>query len=137
MQPAAALTQLLHKLHPDLVRIPIYWSAVSPSAEQLDFASVDQLLATVATSNQSRHARQTKLILVAGVRNLAYPEVHLPAWLDYVAPLDLAHITSSDAYRPYLTASFQRSAASARPYPCQLQNGNTGLTNPGTRGCAL
>jgi hypothetical protein len=128
-QPAVALAELLHKLHPDLVRIPIYWGSVAPSAEQLDFATVDQLLATVAASNQRRHAHQTQVILVAGVRNLAYPEVHLPTWVETGAALDLGQITSSDAYRHYLTGSFQRYAASPLLYAWQVENEPLDSTN--------
>ena len=72
---------------------------------------------------------QTQVILVAGVRNLAWPEVHLPAWLDTGATLDLAQITSSDAYRPYLTGSFQRYAASPLLYAWQIENEPLDNTN--------
>jgi hypothetical protein len=128
-QPAAALAQLLHQLHPDLVRIPLYWGAVAPSAGALDFTAVDQLLATVAASNSRRRAHQAQVILVAGVRNLAWPEVHLPAWLDTGTSLDLAQITSSDAYRSYLTGSFQRYAASPLLYAWQVENEPLDNTN--------
>jgi hypothetical protein len=128
-QPAAALTQLLHMLHPDLVRIPIYWSAVAPSPDQLDFAAVDELLATVAASNARRHANHTQVILVAGVRNLAYPEVHLPAWVDTGKTLDLGQITSSAAYLRYLTGSFERYATSPLLYAWQVENEPLDNTN--------
>ena len=87
-QPVAALAQL-HELHPDLVRIPIYWSSVAPTPVQLDFTTVDELLATVTASNSRRHAHQTQVILVTGVRNLAWPEVHVPDWVDTGGTLDL------------------------------------------------
>lgn len=128
-QPAAALAQLIHKLHPDLVRIPVYWGSVAPSAGQLDFTAIDELLATVAASNSRRHAHQIQVILVAGVRNLGYPEVHLPAWVDTGTTLDLAQITSSDAYRRYLTGSFQQYAASPLLYAWQVENEPLDNTN--------
>jgi hypothetical protein len=128
-QPAAALAQLLRKLHPDLVRIPIYWSSVAPNANQLDFTAVDQLLATVTASNSRRQARKAQVILVAGVRNLAWPEVHLPAWLETGTTLDLAQITSSDAYRRYLTGSFQHYAVSPLLYAWQVENEPLDNTN--------
>ena len=128
-QPAAALAQLLHQLRPDLVRIPIYWSSVAPNQDALDFTAVDQLLATVAAFNTHRHAPHTQVILVAGVRNLAWPEVHLPAWLDSGTSLDLGQITSSDAYRRYLTGSFQRYAASPLLYAWQIENEPLDNTN--------
>jgi len=128
-QPAAALAQLLRQLHPDLVRIPVYWSAVAPSPDSLDFTTVDQLLATVATSNSRRHARHAQVILVAGVRNLAYPEVHLPTWVDTGTTLDLGQITSSNAYLRYLTGSFQRYAANPLLYAWQVENEPLDNTN--------
>jgi hypothetical protein len=128
-QPAAALAELLHKLHPDLVRIPIYWSSVAPSADRLDFTTVDQLLATVAAANSRRHAQQTQVILVAGVRNLAWPEVHLPDWVVTGTTLDLGQITSSDAYRSYLAGSFARYAASPLLSAWQVENEPLDNTN--------
>ena len=128
-EPAAALAQLLHQLHPDLVRIPLYWSSVAPSPDHLDFTTVDQLLATVAVSNSRRHAHQTQVILVAGVRNLAWPEVHLPDWVDTGATLDLAQITSSDAYRTYLIGSFERYATSSLLSAWQIENEPLDNTN--------
>jgi hypothetical protein len=128
-QPAAGLAQLLHQLHPDLVRIPIYWSAVAPGPDRLDFSTVDPLLATVAASNSRRHAHQAQVILVAGVRNLAYPEVHLPTWVDTGTALDLRQITSSPAYLDYLKGSFQRYAASPLLYAWQVENEPLDNTN--------
>jgi hypothetical protein len=121
-KPVAALSELLHKLHPDLVRIPIYWSAVARSSGQLDFGEVDALLATVAAANSRRYAHQTKVILVAGVRNLAWPEVYLPAWVDTAAGLDLSQITASDSYLAYLEGTFRHYAASPLLYAWQVEN---------------
>ena len=128
-QPATALAQLLRQLHPDLVRIPIYWGSVAPNPDELDFSTVDQLLSTVATANSRRHATQAQVILVAGVRNLAWPEVHLPSWLETGASLDLAQITTSDSYRRYLTGSFQRYAGSPLLYAWQIENEPLDNTN--------
>jgi hypothetical protein len=128
-QPGPALAQLLHQLHPDLVRIPIYWGEVAPSPDRLDFTAVDQLLATVAASNSRRHAHHTQVILVAGVRNLAYPEVHLPTWLDTGMTLNLGDITSSQAYLHYLSGSFQQYAASPLLYAWQVENEPLDNTN--------
>jgi hypothetical protein len=136
-QPTVALAQLLHKLHPDLVRIPVYWSAVAPSPDKLDFSAVDELLATVAASNNRRHAHQAQVILVAGVRNLAWPEVHLPAWADTGATLDLTQITTSDAYRTYLTGSFQRYLSSPLLYAWQVENEPLDSTNESLGDVAL
>jgi hypothetical protein len=136
-QPAAALAQLLHKLHPDLVRIPVYWSSVAPTPGLLDFSAVDELLATVAASNNRRHAQQTQVILVAGVRNLAWPEVHVPDWVATGGSLDLTQITTSDEYRAYLTGSFERYAASPLLYAWQVENEPLDSTNESLGDVAL
>ena len=135
--PSIALSQLLRQLRPDLVRIPVYWDSVAPSAGTFDWTAVDQLLATVASSNARRHAHPTKVILVAGVRNLAWPEVHLPAWLETGAVLDLAQITASDAYRRYLAGSFERYATSPLLYAWQVENEPLDNTNQSLGGVAL
>jgi hypothetical protein len=128
-QPTKALATLLRKLHPDLVRIPIYWSSVAPSQDRLDFTAVDELLATVAAANARPHATQAQVILVAGVRNLGWPEVHLPDWVDTSATLDLGQITSSFAYLDYLRGSFQQYARSPLLYAWQVENEPLDNTN--------
>jgi hypothetical protein len=128
-QPTKALATLLRKLHPDLVRIPIYWSSVAPSPDRLDFSSVDQLLATVAAANARPHATRTQVILVAGVRNLAWPEVHLPAWVETGTTLDLGQITSSLSYLNYLKGSFKQFAGSPLLYAWQVENEPLDNTN--------
>src|SRR5438105_7160176 len=42
--PRQDLATLLHATNPDVVRLPIYWELVQPTAQQLDFSSVDELL---------------------------------------------------------------------------------------------
>ena len=128
-QPAVALAELLHKLHPDLVRIPIYWDSVASSNGSLDFGAVDALLATVTASNSHHRANPTQVILVAGVRNLAWPEVHLPSWVETGAALDLAQITSSPAYLAYLEGTFQHYATSPLLYAWQVENEPLDSTN--------
>jgi hypothetical protein len=128
-QPTRALATLLRKLHPDLVRIPVYWSSVAPSQDRLDFSGVDELLATVAAADARSHTAHTQVILVAGVRNLGWPEVHLPAWVGTGAALDLGQITSSFAYLDYLRGSFQQYAKSALLYAWQVENEPLDNTN--------
>jgi hypothetical protein len=128
-EPAVALSQLLRKLHPDLVRIPIYWDQVEPSNDKLDFSAVDGLLQTVASANARRRARQVQVILVVGVRNLAWPEVHLPAWVGAGATLDLAQITASSDYVNYLEQSFSHFAKSRVLYAWQVENEPLDNTN--------
>ena len=128
-QPTAALAELLHKLHPDLVRIPIYWDSVAPSSGSLDFGEVDALLATVTASNAHHPAHPTQVILVAGVRNLAWPEVHLPTWVETGTTLDLAQITASSSYLAYLEETFQHYATSPLLYAWQVENEPLDSTN--------
>jgi hypothetical protein len=128
-QPTVALAVLLHELHPDLVRIPIYWDSVAPSSGGLDFGEVDALLATVTASNSRHRANPTQVILVAGVRNLAWPEVHLPSWVDTGTTLDLASITSSSAYLAYLEGTFRHYAANPLLYAWQVENEPLDSTN--------
>src|SRR5438876_1234666 len=49
--PADDLNRLLEATQPDLVRLPIYWELVQPAPTQLDFSSVDPLLAVVTSYN--------------------------------------------------------------------------------------
>lgn len=128
-EPATALAQLLRKLQPDLVRIPIYWDAVAPAADKVDFSAVDGLLQTIATSNARRHSRKAQVILVVGVRNLAWPEVHLPSWFAGGSPLDMTQITTSPDYLSYLTESFGHYAGSPLLYAWQVENEPLDNTN--------
>ena len=126
-EPNAALAVLLHRLHPDLVRIPVYWDSVAPVSGSLDFAAVDRLLATIHQYNLRRH--HTQVVLVAGVRNLAWPEIHLPSWVDISAGFDVGRITGSAAYLDYLEGSVRRYAISPLLYAWQVENEPLDSTN--------
>ena len=126
-EPNAALAVLLHRLHPDLVRIPVYWDSVAPVSGSLDFAAVDRLLATIRQYNLRRH--HTQVVLVAGVRNLAWPEIHLPSWVDTSAGFDVGRITGSAAYLDYLEGSVRRYAISPLLYAWQVENEPLDSTN--------
>jgi hypothetical protein len=127
--PPAALAQLVRRLHPDLVRIPIYWDDVAPTMDHLDFGPVDQLLDTVQAANARHQGHQAQVVLVAGVRNLAWPEVHLPPWIDASSGLDLPRITQSRAYQDYLRQSFRHFASSPVLYAWQIENEPLDNTN--------
>ena len=128
-RPADALAQLVRRLHPDLIRIPIYWGDVAPTQQTLDFQQVDQLLQTVDAANVRHRAHQARVILVVGVRNLAWPEVHLPAWIDTSSGLDLTGITGSASYQDYLVQTFRHFAASPVLYAWQIENEPLDNTN--------
>jgi hypothetical protein len=129
LEPNASLNQLIRRLHPDLVRIPIYWSDVSPTPDTIDFQQADQLLQVVSADNARRHAHQTKVILVVGVRNLSWPEVHLPSWVDTSGGLNLAKITASTAYLEYLTGTFRHFAPNPVLGAWQIENEPLDNTN--------
>src|SRR5438309_5634265 len=76
--PEDALATLLSSLQPDLVRLPVYWSTVAPTASTLDYAAIDLLIRTIEAHNAVKGSRHTEVVLVVGARNLVYPEVHLP-----------------------------------------------------------
>ena len=129
--PANGLRELLWKLNPDLVRLPIYWSQVAPQPDLLDFSQVDALLATVAKYDAARPSHKTAVVLVVGARNLATPELHLPDWWASAGPVDLGLVTSSAAYFNYLKASFDRYAGSPLLYAWQVENEPLDNTNSG------
>src|SRR5947209_10884027 len=52
--PDLALAELLRTLQPDLVRLPVYWSTVAPTATTLDYTEVDGLIKTVQAHNAQR-----------------------------------------------------------------------------------
>src|SRR2546428_14153249 len=77
--PGSDLRRLLSATQPDLVRLPIYWDAVQPSPDELDFSSIDELLEIVAQHNLTA-ADPTRVVLAIGARNFLYPELHQPPW---------------------------------------------------------
>ena len=85
----------------------MYWDAVAPDPQSFDFSSVDALLGTVAAYNKSAGRRPAKVMLVAGARNLRFPEVHIPAW----APETL----SVNPYSPAKTLAELLVAAKSKP----------------------
>ena len=120
LKPVSALNSLLHRLRPDLVRLPVYWDAVAPDPQSFDFSSVDALLGTVAAYNKSAGRRPAKVMLVAGARNLRFPEVHIPAWAPEIS--DLSRLSGSATYQRYLEETFERYAVSPLLYAWQIEN---------------
>jgi hypothetical protein len=127
--PGPALSQLVRRLHPDLVRIPVYWDEVAPTAGGFDFSRVDGLLAELAEANARHPTHPARAMLVVGVRNLAWPEVHLPNWVDISDGLDLDRITASRPYLEYLQQSFQHFGANPILYAWQVENEPLDNTN--------
>jgi hypothetical protein len=119
--PVDDLSLLLAWTNPDVVRLPVYWDAVQPSPDRLDFTSVDQLLATVEQHNLASD-RQTRVVLTIGARNFLYPELHAPAWAGPRQQPELGEIQSGPTYRLYFDSSIVRYRASPLVYAWQVEN---------------
>lgn len=119
---AGELTSLLDTLNPDLVRLPVYWDQVEAEPDVFDFRAVDELVATVARHDTGRHRRPTRVLLVVGARNLGFPEVYVPPWIESTADGPLEAVVQHDAYRAYLQASFEHFAANPLLYGWQAEN---------------
>jgi hypothetical protein len=120
-KPPQALHTLLDRLHPDVVRLPVYWSEVEPSQGSFDFTEIDDLVDTVTAYDQQA-ARPARVLLVVGARNLNYPELHLPGWLSQSAATNLRKLYASPVYRDYLTTSFEQFAQLPILYGWQIEN---------------
>jgi hypothetical protein len=119
--PAVDLSRLLETTHPDLVRLPIYWELVQSSPEQLDFESVDALLAVVAKHNETS-PNPTRVVLTVGARNFLYPELHQPPWAGPRTQPYIGAVQSQLAYRTYFTSSVTRYRDSPLLYAWQVEN---------------
>jgi hypothetical protein len=120
--PQAGLAELLDRLQPDVVRLPVYWCDVMPAPGAPDFSGPDQLLTTVAAHNQLVPDHPTRVVLVVGVRNIDYPEVWAPAWLDRRQLDNLSAVVQAPDYRDYLQASVTHFAASPLLAAWQVEN---------------
>jgi hypothetical protein len=122
LDPVEALTTLLTTLQPDLVRLPIYWSTVAPSPTSLDYSDVDRLIATIQAHNETKGSRHTQVVLVVGARNLVYPEVHLPDWLEIGDVHELGKLLKTASYRTYLETTYRRYASLSLLRGWQVEN---------------
>jgi len=120
--PQIALDQLLTALQPDLVRLPVYWSTVAPTSTSLDYTEVDGLIDTIKAHNARKGSRHTEVELVVGARNLVFPEVHLPSWLDTRDVTKLEKLLNTPSYRTYLTTTFRRYASLSLLRAWQVEN---------------
>jgi hypothetical protein len=120
--PDDALARLLSSLQPDLVRLPVYWSSVAPTATDLDYTALDRLIDTIETHNATPGSRHTEVVLVVGARNLVYPDVYLPAWLDTRDIHKLETLLKTASYRAYLETTFRRYASLSLLRAWQVEN---------------
>jgi hypothetical protein len=122
VDPEQALTVLLATLQPDLVRLPIYWRTVASTPTALDYSEVDRLIATIRAHNANKGSRHTEIVLVVGARNLVFPEVHLPDWLDTHDVHKLDKLLKTASYRRYLDTTFRRYASLSLLRAWQVEN---------------
>src|SRR2546421_12981724 len=57
-----ALARLLQALQPDIVRLPVYWQSVAPTATSFDDREVDRLIQTINIHNQKKGSRHTQVV---------------------------------------------------------------------------
>jgi len=128
MDPGTALGQLLRDLHPDLVRLPVYWSDIEAQKGTYDYDALDSLLDVVTTYNATA-SRPARVILAVGARNLSYPEVYLPSWV-LEDDLSVANAEKLPDYRAYFEGTIKRYARNPLIYYWQVEN--EGLDNVST-----
>ena len=109
-KPERALARLLQTLQPDIVRLPVYWSSVASTPTSLDYSEIDRLIHTIQIHDAKKGARQTQIVLVVGARNLVWPEVYLPSWLETGQAGRLDTLLKTPSYRRYLETTFRRYA---------------------------
>jgi hypothetical protein len=122
IDPAAGLATLLRTLHPDLVRLPVYWSHVAPRPGSFDFSEVDSLLAVIAQHNGTKPRHTTRVVLSVGVRNFSYPEAYIPDWVSAIGPTSVADAQALPQYLDYLTTSVSRYATNELIDSWQIEN---------------
>jgi hypothetical protein len=102
LDPLAAYNELLNDLHPDVVRIPIYWSDVQANPYQFDYTQSDSLFTATANFDAATGSK-TKLIPVVGMRNMDYPELHIPVWAATTSAPNVIALADSTSYTNYLS----------------------------------
>jgi len=120
--PEAALAELLRRLQPDIVRLPVYWGSVAPTSGSLDYSEIDRLIDTIKAHDATKGSRQTQVVLVVGARNLVFPEVHLPEWLDAGQGQKLETLLQTSNYQTYLDTTFRRYAGLSLLRAWQVEN---------------
>lgn len=121
-EPVTGLRTLVDELNPDLVRLPVYWDAVEANRGSFDFTETDQLIKVIADYNRTRGTRPARVILIAGVRNMGYPELYVPDWVPAAERDPAAQMTADPEYRSYLKATFLHYHPSPLVYSWQLEN---------------
>ncbi|MGI8608904.1 MAG: hypothetical protein ACR2MY_06705 [Candidatus Dormibacteria bacterium] len=119
-KPLPALRELLDRLNPDLVRLPIYWDTVEPQRDAFDFSSPDGMLKVVRDYNRTHRERPAHVVLEVGMRNMGFPELYVPAWVPAYQSIQMM-ATSAD-YTHYLDLAVSRYRRNPLLYSWQLEN---------------
>jgi hypothetical protein len=120
--PTVALQTLLVQLTPDLVRLPVYWDSVEAAKGKFDFSQTDQLVALVDAYNRTRVARPARVILIAGLRNMGYPEMYVPDWVPEAQREPTSQMVLDSGYQRYLTETFVHYRSNPLLYSWQIEN---------------
>jgi hypothetical protein len=120
--PTTALQVLLGELTPDLVRLPVYWDSVEATRGKFDFAETDKMIALIESYNRTRAVRPARIILIAGLRNMGYPELYVPDWVPEAQRDPASQIVVEPEYQRYLTETFVHYRSHPLLYGWQIEN---------------
>ena len=118
--PLPALSELLRLVHPNLVRLPIYWDSVAANRQILDFSEADGLISTVEAYNAEYPNSPASVMLVVGIRNLGFPEIYAPSWID--ANASVKSMVANPDYQRYLASALERYSHLAILTAWQMEN---------------
>jgi hypothetical protein len=120
--PASALQTLLRELTPDLVRLPVYWDSVEARPGVFDFRETDGMLNLIAAYNRTNPSRPARVVLVAGLRNMGYPELYVPGWIPVAERDPASRIDVDPRHQGYLAATVVHYRSSPLLYSWQIEN---------------
>lgn len=92
IEPVYGLQTALRELHPDIVRLPVYWNEVEPERNQYRWGQVDKMVQSLVDAH-------VQIQFVVGLKQPRWPECWFPAWAKTLSEADLqqalkAHIQS-------------------------------------------
>ncbi|MDQ6747599.1 MAG: endo-1,4-beta-xylanase, partial [Candidatus Dormibacteraeota bacterium] len=122
LEPLAALAQLLKRIQPDVVRLPVYWSDAAAARGRLDFSSADTLLGVVSRHDAGHPARRAHVVLVVGMRNVGYPELFAPAWALAQAGSQADALARLPEYSDYFDGAVRHFAGNGLLEAWQVEN---------------
>jgi hypothetical protein len=120
--PTASLRTLLAELTPDLVRLPVYWDSVESTRGAFDFSQTDHLIALVESYNRAHAVRPARVILIAGLRNMGYPELYVPDWVPEAQREPASQLAVDPEYQRYLVETYAHYRRHPLLYSWQIEN---------------